>query len=47
MSKQKYAEPKADMIVLQIEDVLTASTNSFDGAWVTPTGDGENDDSLI
>lgn len=34
MKKANYVEPKMDIITLQITDILTTSTDAFDGEWV-------------
>ena len=41
MSKATYVEPKMDVIVIQTADIITASTDSFNGEWV-PIG-GQKD----
>ena len=34
MKKTNYIEPKMDIIVFQTADIITTSTDAFDGEWV-------------
>jgi hypothetical protein len=43
MNKTKYVEPKMEIIRLHTEDILTTSTEAFDGVWV-PIGAATEDD---
>lgn len=49
MSKQTYEEPKMKVITFQTADIITTSTESFDGEWIpiSPTDIEGNDDFLI
>ena len=42
MSKEKYIEPKMEVIKFATEDIITTSTGEFYGEWV-PIG-GESDE---
>lgn len=42
MSKEKYVEPKMEIIKFEAADILTTSTEAFEGEWV-PIG-GTPDD---
>ncbi len=44
MSKKKFEAPKAEIFYIEATDVLTTSTDSFDGAWV-PIGASDNAES--
>lgn len=39
--RQKYEMPQLDVIYLQATDIITASTDAFEGEWVSLGG---NDD---
>ena len=43
MNKTKYVEPKMEIIRLHTEDILTTSTEAFDGVWVPIGGSTEDD----
>ena len=34
MNKVKYEEPKMEIVISQTADIITTSTESFDGEWV-------------
>lgn len=41
MSKEKYVEPVMNIIVLETADIITTSTDPFDGEWVPIGGSDE------
>ena len=41
MRKEKYEEPVMDIIVFESADVITTSTDPFDGEWVPIGGSDE------
>ena len=43
MSKKKFEAPTAEIIFLSSADIITTSTESFDGEWV-PIGRSIEDD---
>jgi hypothetical protein len=45
MSKEKYIEPKIEVIKFATADIITTSTGEFDGEWV-PIG-GESDEEVF
>ena len=45
MSKEKYIEPKIEVIKFATADIITTSTGAFDGEWV-PIG-GESDEEVF
>lgn len=49
MSKKKFESPKLEIVRFHTEDILTTSTESFDGEWVpiSPTDNEENNDLFI
>jgi len=46
MKKTNYVTPKARMIALQKNDILTASTDAFDGQWVPIVRDASDADDI-
>lgn len=46
MSKKRFEAQQLEIIYLEATDVLTTSTDAFDGEWV-PIGSGNNDDLLM
>ena len=46
MNKIKYEEPKMEMIVFQTADIITTSTESFDGEWVPIGGNTKEEEEL-
>ena len=42
MSKKKFKAPIAEIIYNEAADVLTASTDAFEGAWVPIGGTSKN-----
>lgn len=41
MNKKRFEAPIAEVIYLNATDVLTASTDPFDGEWVTIGGNND------
>ena len=41
MSKKKFESPKMEIIRLHTADIITTSTNAFDGEWVPIGGSDE------
>ncbi len=46
MSKAKYVEPTMEIIQLETVDIITTSTDAFEGEWV-PIGGGSIEDDLL
>ena len=43
MSKKKFESPKMEIVRFHTEDILTTSTEAFDGEWV-PIGASDNEE---
>ena len=43
MSKEKYIEPKMEVIKFATEDIITTSTREFDGEWVQIGGKSDEE----
>ena len=41
MSKKKFESPKMEIVRFHTEDILTTSTEAFDGEWVPIGGSDE------
>ena len=46
MSKKKYEAPEMDIIKFQMTDIITASTEEFNGEWV-PIGEKNSNDGFF
>ena len=46
MSKEKYIEPKIEVIKFATADIITTSTGEFDGEWV-PLGGRSSEDEIV
>ena len=44
MRKEKYVEPKMEIIKLETADIITTSTGEFDGEWVLGGGRTSEDE---
>ena len=47
MSKKKFEAPKMEIIRLFTEDILTSSTDPFDGIWVPIGRQSDSDDGFF
>lgn len=46
MRKLKYAAPELNIVALEAADIITTSTDAFEGEWV-PIGGGSIEDDLL
>ena len=47
MSKKEYITPHLKIVTVQKSDIITASTESFDGVWVPIGGNKSGNDAYI
>ena len=45
MSKKKFETPIVEIVCIRSADIMTASTDAFDGVWVPIGGNKINDNS--